>query len=72
MIVGQLVSAFIADAASVKVQLVALFSRLAPDEGTTAEWAAPALRRRATKGLWRYMVVEINQKVETILWLTSD
>ena len=77
VIVRQLVLAFIADAASVKVQLVALFSGLAPGEGTTAEWAAPALRRRARKGLHGYMVVGINQKgnnntVKEWLELKSD
>ena len=62
VIVGQLVLAFVADAASVKVQVVALFSRLVPDAGTAAEWAAPALRRRARNGLEKYMVVEIDKQ----------
>ena len=37
VMVGQLVFALVADAASVKVQLVARFSRWVPDAGTAAE-----------------------------------
>lgn len=57
--VGQLFFASVADAASVKVQLVARFSIFVLDTGTTAECAAPALRRRARKDLKRYIVEEI-------------
>ncbi len=59
VMVGQLFFAFVADAASVKVQLVARFSESERDTGTIAEWAAPALRRIARKCLERYIVGQI-------------
>ena len=59
VMVGQLFFAAIADAASVKVQLVARFSIFMSDAGRVKEWAAPALRRRARIDLKRYIVKEI-------------